>query len=68
MAENETPKDRLVKIENAIDEQERARENGKGRDALERAERELEDAIFDESFDDEDAVSRYLDEERNVDD
>ena len=37
MAENETPKDRLVKIENAIDEHERARENGKGRDALERA-------------------------------
>ena len=67
MPKNETPKDRLVKIENAIDEHERARENGKGRDALERAERELE-AIFDEPFDDEDAVSRYLDEERNVDD
>ncbi len=68
MAENETPKDRLVKIENAIDEHERARENGKGRDALERAERELEDAIYGESSDDEEAVSRYLDEEKDVDD
>ena len=56
MPQNNESDDRLVEIDNAIDEIQRARERSPSRESLERAHRELQDAI------DAEAVDEYLKE------